>query len=536
MNTSVNIAQHLSRLAVERPAHLALITPRGTLTFRQLEDESNQCAQGLRRLGINKGTHVALMVRPGIAFVILSFALIKLSATVVLIDPGIGRRNLKKCLQEAEPEVFIGVPVAHVARILLGWAPRVRICVTVGSFKLWSGPSLKQLMRLGERGDFEPEPSAADEPAALVFTSGSTGTPKGVLYTHGMFQAQAGLLRDHFGIEPGEIDLATFPLFALFDPFMRVTTVFPDMDFTRPGCVDPRKIVDPIQRHKVTHMFGSPALLDRVGKYGELHATKLPTLKRVLSAGAPVSVRVLERFSGLLGPEAEIHTPYGATEALPVCSISAREVLKEGGAPAGRGVCVGQPLSGVQLAVIKISDEPIPVWSEDLRVPIGTIGELVVWGPNVSGAYFGRAGANRLSKIQGEDGHVRHRMGDVGYLDTEGRVWFCGRKSQRVITSSGTLFTVSSEGIFNAHPRVHRSALVGVGRAPEQLPVVCVELEAGEGNSERLKKEILQLGAAHPETRMIKDLLFHPSFPVDVRHNAKIGRESLALWAGKQIR
>jgi acyl-coenzyme A synthetase/AMP-(fatty) acid ligase len=282
-------------------------------------------------------------------------------------------------------------------------------------------------------------------------------------------------------------------------------------------------------------MFGSPVLLDRVGQYGELHEIKLPTLKRVLSAGAPVSSQVLERFSGLLGPEADIHTPYGSTEALPVCSISAREVLKEVGAPAGQGVCVGRPLSGVQLAVIKITDEPVPIWSEDLRVPSGTIGELVVWGPNVSRAYFGRSGADRLSKTQGEDGQLRHRMGDVGYLDAEGRVWFCGRKSQRVLTSSGTLFTVPCEGIFNAHPRVHRSALVGVGETPEQRPVVCVELEAGAGNSEPLKKEILQLGAAHPQTRTIKDLLFHPSFPVDVRHNAKIGRESLALWAGKQI-
>ncbi len=445
------------------------------------------------------------------------------------------KKNLKKCLEEAEPEVFIGVPVAHAVRILQRWAPKVRILVTVGNFKLWSGPSLRQLMRLGEGGGFESERSAADDLAALVFTSGSTGTPKGVLYTHGMFQAQADLLRDHFGIEPGEIDLATFPLFALFDPFMRVTTVFPEMDFTRPGRVDPRKIIDSIQRHKVTHMFGSPALLDRVGQYGELHEIKLPTLKRVLSAGAPVSSQVLERFSGLLGPEADVHTPYGSTEALPVCSISAREVLKEVGAPAGQGVCVGRPLSGVQLAVIKITDEPVPIWSEDLRVPSGTIGELVVWGPNVSRAYFGRSGADRLSKTQGEDGQLRHRMGDVGYLDAEGRVWFCGRKSQRVLTSSGTLFTVPCEGIFNAHPRVHRSALVGVGETPEQRPVVCVELEAGAGNSEPLKKEILQLGAAHPQTRTIEDLLFHPSFPVDVRHNAKIGRESLALWAGKQI-
>jgi acyl-coenzyme A synthetase/AMP-(fatty) acid ligase len=476
-----------------------------------------------------------LMVRPGISFVILSFALIKLNATLVLIDPGIGRRNVKKCLDDAEPKVFIGIPLAHAARIVLGWARQVRICVTVGGFKLWSGPSLEEVMRWGEKGDFEPESSNPDEPAALVFTSGSTGTPKGVLYTHGMFSAQAGLLRDHFGIQPGEINLATFPLFALFDPFMGVTTVFPEMDFSRPGTVDPRKIIDPIQQHKVTHMFGSPALLDRVGRYGEHHNIQLPTLQRVLSAGAPVSSRVLKRFSHLLGSEADIHTPYGATEALPVCSIAAREVLKESGTVRGHGVCVGHSINGVQLAVIEITDDPIPTWSEDLLVSTGAIGELVVWGPNVSPSYWGRPESDRLAKIQVQEGEVRHRMGDVGYLDSEGKVWFCGRKSQRIITPSGTLFTVPCEGIFNAHPQVFRSALVGVGKAPEQRPVLCVELEAGARNTDELRDEILQLGAPHLQTREIKDVLIHPSFPVDVRHNAKIGRERLALWAGKRI-
>jgi acyl-CoA synthetase (AMP-forming)/AMP-acid ligase II len=254
-----------------------------------------------------------------------------------------------------------------------------------------------------------------------------------------------------------------------------------------------------------------------------------------LSAGAPVSSYVLECFSHLLDSKADIHTPYGATEALPVCSISGREVLKESGTAQGQGVCVGPPIEGVQVAVIEITDDPIAVWAEDLVVSAGTIGELVVWGPNVSRAYWGRSEANRLAKIQGENGEVRHRMGDVAYLDAEERVWFCGRKSQRVITASGILFTVPCESIFNAHPQVYRSALVGVGKAPEQLPVLCVQLEAGAGASKDLKKEILQLGAVQSQTRGIQDLLFHPSFPVDVRHNAKIGRESLALWAGERV-
>jgi acyl-CoA synthetase (AMP-forming)/AMP-acid ligase II len=539
MSTPTNIATHLSTLSAQRPAQPALLSRNGIVTYRELEERSNCCAQGLKEIGIQPGTRTVLMVTPGVEFLVLTFALIKMNAVLVLVDPGMGWQNLKKCLNESRPEAFVATPLAQIARILLGWGRgSVKIRLTVGRFGPWSGYSFTQVMRLGAGGStFAAEVSESDDPAAIVFTSGSTGRPKGVVYTHGMFSSQASLLRDSFQIEAGEVDLATFPLFALFDPVLQMTTVFPEMDFTRPGKVDPLKIITPIQEYKVTHMFGSPALLDRVSRYCEGQGIKLPTLRRVLSAGAPVPAKVLERFAVLLNPDTEIHTPYGATEALPVCSITARELSRQVDNRPGQGVCVGPPLTGVHLAVIAIDDGPISSWSEELRVPAGEIGELVVWGPNVSTEYFGLPEANDLAKIQSSEG-VRHRMGDLGYVDEEGRVWFCGRKSQRVITAQGPLFTVACEGIFNQHPKVYRSALVGIGNPPQQEPVLCVELEEDEKKdkaSPQLRQEILDLGTHHDQTRQIQTLLFHPSFPVDVRHNAKIFREQLADWASKKV-
>jgi len=540
MSSPTNIAAHLSILSTQRPSQAALLSRHGLLTFRELEEKSNCCAQGLKAIGIQRGMRTVLMVTPGVEFLVLSFALIKMNAVLVLVDPGMGWQKLKKSLEQSNPEAFVGTPLAQMARIFFGWGRgSVKIFLTVGRFRPCSGYSFTQIMHLGAGGGaFAAEPSESDDPAAIVFTSGSTGRPKGVVYTHGMFSSQAALMRDSFQIEAGEVDLATFPLFALFDPALQMTTVFPEMDFTRPGEVDPLKIINPIQEYKVTHMFGSPALLDRVSRYGEGRGIKLPTLRRVLSAGAPVPSRVLKRFATLLTPDAEIHTPYGATEALPVCSITARELSSQIDNRPGRGVCIGPPLAGIHLAVIRIDDGPIPLWSEDLRVAAGEIGELVVWGPNVSTDYFGMPEANDLAKIKGPEG-IRHRMGDLGYRDEEGRVWFCGRKSQRVITSQGPLFTVACEGIFNEHPRVFRSALVGVGEPPQQEPVLCVELEDDEKRmakgSPQLRKEILDLGAHHAQTQQIRTLLFHPSFPVDVRHNAKIFREQLARWASKKV-
>ena len=389
--------------------------------------------------------------------------------------------------------------------------------------------------------------TAPDEPAAIIFTTGSTGPPKGVLYTHGIFDAQLRILREHLRIQPGEIDLPTFPLFALFDPALGMTAVIPDMDPTRPAQVDPTKIIRAIRDQQVTNMFGSPALLDRVGRYGAAQGVKLPTLRRVVSAGAPASPVVLKRFATMLEGDAEIHTPYGATEAMPVASIGSREILRETRAVSARGggTCVGRPMPGLDVRIIGIRDGPIETWSDGLLAPPGEIGEIVVRGPIVTREYPADAAATRQAKIRDGDA-VWHRMGDVGRLDEQGRLWFCGRKAHRVITEHGTLCTVPCEAVFNQHPRVFRSALVGVGRPPRQKPVICTELQPGDrcrrGPRPRaadlagLTRELLALAKQHDLTRPIETVLFHPGFPVDIRHNSKIFREKLAVWAEKRLR
>ncbi|HSO18988.1 MAG TPA: peptide synthase, partial [Desulfosarcina sp.] len=185
-----------------------------------------------------------------------------------------------------------------------------------------------------------------------------------------------------------------------------------------------------------------------------------------------------------------------------------------------------------------ISDEPIERWDESLKVAQGEIGEIVVKGPQVTAGYFNREASTRLAKISDpEDGGFFHRMGDLGYRDEQGRVWFCGRKSHRVITAAGTLFTIPCEAIFNTHQRVCRTALVGVGNPGKQRPVLCVELEPGVQKSAQaaIREELLEIGQSFEITRSIRDLLFHPALPVDIRHNAKIFREELTVWAAREL-
>jgi acyl-CoA synthetase (AMP-forming)/AMP-acid ligase II len=548
MPQTCNIAACLPEMARRQPHALAVVFPQGLdsqgkraythLTYAQLDAQSDAMARGLQRAGLTRGMRTVLMVKPSLPFFALTFALFKAGIVPVLIDPGLGTRQLKTCLAEARPEAFIGIPAAHAARIVLGWARKtLKHHVTVGRRWFWGGTTLAEAMALGREGGPVLEPTQADDTAAILFTSGSTGVAKGVVYTHGHFVAQVELIRATYDIRPGEVDLPTFPLFALFDPALGMTTVVPDMDFTRPAQVDPRKLLEAIEDWGVTNVFASPALLGTVSRHGELHGVKWRTVQRILTAGAPVPAATLERMQRMLGPDAEIFTPYGATEALPVASIGSRMVLGETRAltDRGAGVCVGRVVAPNDVRILAISDEPLAEWSQVRELPQGETGEIAVAGPSVTHTYFGRPRATELAKID-RDGEVVHRMGDLGYFDAQGRLWFCGRKSHRVELPDWTLFSTPVEEVFNTHPAVFRTALVGAIVAGRKVPVLCVEREKDATLAEaELFAQLRQIGMDHEHLHGIEHFLTHPGFPVDVRHNAKIGREKLTIWAQARL-
>ena len=508
------------------------------LDYATLDARSDAIAAGLARHGIGRGVRTVVMVRPSPEFFLLMFALFKAGAVPVLVDPGIDRAALKQCLDEARADAFIGIGLAHAARLALGWAKSAQRLVTVGRRWGWGGTTLARIERDGAGAGPQLADTGPDEVAAILFTSGSTGVPKGVVYRHRHFVAQIEMMGQAFGIEPGGVDLPTFPPFALFDPALGLTSVIPDMDPTRPAQADPVRLHDAIERFGVSQLFGSPALMRVLADHGR----PLPTLRRVTSAGAPVPPEVVEKIRILLDDDAQFWTPYGATECLPVAVIEGRELQDTRPATeAGAGTCVGRPVPPNQVRIIAIDDAPIAHWSAVVELPAGEVGEITVAGPTTTDSYFNREAATIAAKIvevRADGGEqVVHRMGDVGYFDAEGRLWFCGRKTQRVQAADRALYTEQVEPVFNAHPQVRRTALVGVGVPGAQRPVLCVELAAGvdAGQFQRIQGELRTLAAAHAHTAPVATFLRHPGFPVDIRHNAKIGREKLAAWAGAAL-
>lgn len=535
-----NIARHLGLMAAAQPQAVALKVPRGrghngdidylSLTFRELHLEVGAWRERLTRAGVRPGDRTLVMVSQGLPLIASVFAIFHCGAIPVVIDPGMGLKSFLACVARSRPRALVGIPLAQlVSHVFRRAFASVNVRVSAGrSLTARLTPSQSTV---ATNAAPPVHPSAKGDLAAILFTSGSTGAPKGVCYEHGMFDAQVRIIRDTYEINPGEIDLPLLPIFSLFNPALGMTTVVPEIDPRRPAAFNPAHIVHAIRQEGVTNSFGSPTLWRKIAEHCRAQNITLPSLRRVLCAGAAVPAD-LWKDSRVVLPSGRLHSPYGATEALPVASVSAPEIDHA----SVRGACVGRPVREIDVRIIAIDDAPIATLAETCALPAGEIGEIIVRGPVVTKSYDALPIPTAAAKISDPKSAVPndtwHRMGDCGYLDADGRLWFCGRKAERVVTRFGTLHTEPCEQVFRRHPRAARCALVGLGEAPNQRAAIVVETTVKDSDEAReLARELRALALRHEHTEGIKTYYFHERFPVDVRHNAKIHRLTLARWA-----
>ncbi len=528
-----NIASSLRKVEQELASDIAVVEPDGgCYSFAQVGERRDSFSARLSGSGIKPGCRVMLMVPPSMDFIALTFALFELGGVVILIDPGMGYRNLLRCIAGVKPEFLISVPKGIIfSRIFPEPFKTVstRFCLNSSLFGL-----AKNIKNLPEKDSNSPFMAQKDDLAAIIFTTGSTGPPKGVRYPHSVFHSQLELISSYYQVAPGEVDQPAFPLFGLFSVALGATVVIPDMNPSRPAKVNPRRFIASIIKENVTYSFGSPTIWKIVGDYCLANNITLSGLKRILMAGAPVSGDLIKEVMEILPEEADIHVPYGATESLPVTSITGREVLSGCWQQTvqGKGVCVGRSLPGIEVRIMKAVSGPVD-WQEVEELETGEMGEIIVAGAIVTPAYDGNDNETGLAKIK-QGNRLWHRMGDVGYLDGQGRLWYCGRKAHQIDTGQEVIQSVCGEEIFNVHPGVFRSALVGLGEPGRQTPVLLVEKKKG-WQSDSLLSELQEMAGKNEVTRNIKHFMVHPGFPVDIRHNAKIFREKLVPWAERRL-
>jgi acyl-coenzyme A synthetase/AMP-(fatty) acid ligase len=537
---SDNIAYTLRSTSQKLGSRVAVTEVRSgrSCSFSELDLYADRYGAYLKTEGVSSGDRVMLMVRPSIDFIALAFALFRIGAPVILIDPGMGYKNMLRCISGVKPDYLIGIPA--VVGLSLLYASRFRSLKKRFCCGDFLGLSQFDLRKTRDLPQPPLETFSADETtlAAIIFTTGSTGPPKGVRFEHSIFSAQLEKIRSFYGIGQGDVDQPGFPLFALFSTALGAHAVIPDMDPAKPAQVDPQRFVHSIQTHQVTYSFGSPAIWQVVSRYCRLQKIRCTSLKKVLMAGAPVSGELVDRVFDIIAEDGEIHTPYGATESLPIVSIEGRTIVGETWAETqqGKGTCVGTSLPGIEVKIINATDSVLPTIDQCIILEPGSCGEIIVKGDVVTRAYDGDEAQNLVSKIQDADGFW-HRIGDVGYLDRQDRLWFCGRKAHRVFSRTGVLYTICCEALINNHPDVFRSALVGINSGQDyQTAVIVIELHKPlERKAEDIVTEIEKIAAAHPMLEPIEHVLIHESFPVDIRHNAKIFREKLSAWAQQQV-
>lgn len=546
MSETFNVAEFLRKWAAERPEQAAIRFPAAnwslqaptwdSWTFPDLDRQSDAFARGFAKNGVRRGDRTLVLVKPSLDLYAVLFGLFKLGAVPVLLDPGMGMKALLACIGRTRPRVVIAISPVHAVRTFYR-SPfsAAEVFVTAGRRWFWGGATLDDCRVEGDE-PFEIAAMAADDDAAIIFTSGSTGLAKGVASKHGMFRAQVESLTEMFGFQPGWTNAQAFAAFAIFDVCMGLTSALHPMDLSKPATADPARIAATFRTFEPEVAFASPIVWQNLSRWALANDATFPSLKTAITVGAPIPAYLLRRYRKILAPGSVMATPYGATEGLPISFVTSDEVLDETWARTaqGHGTCVGRPAPFAEIRIIGITDDSIPEWSDDLALAQGEIGEVVVGGPQMSPEYKDAPDANVAAKIRDGD-RVLHRMGDLGYLDDAGRLWFCGRKAHRLETTRGTVPAVPVEGVYNEHPDVFRTALVGVGERGREIGVLCVEMEPGKAFTAEVEAALRELEEGTRWAGVVARFLPHPGFPTDARHNSKIRREDLRAWAEGRV-
>ena len=476
-----------------------------SVTFAELDSRVATFAQALVQRGVEAGQRVAVLVPPSIDLIALVYACWRIGAVTVIADRGLGINGLGRAVKSSRVQHVVGIRSAVVAARTLRWAPRASL------IELKSLQNSMQLEGLNQLG--RPEPTHEDL-AAILFTSGATGPAKGVRYTHGQLGAQRDILQQVYNISDTDSFVAAFAPFALFGPALGITTGLADMDVTSPATLTAKALNDACRATRATMVFASPAALANVLKTSSTNLSSLKHVRLVMSAGAPVPIDTLRQMKQLC-PDAEMHTPYGMTEVLPVADLSLqqREAVGE-----GLGVCVGQPVDGCHVKVVAIE-------GGTTNLLTGECGEVVV------SARWMSLGYNRLWLTQQNarfesDDLTWHRTGDVGHLDSDGNLWIEGRVVHMIHGSHGSITPVPLEVVCEKIAGVKRAAAVGIGEKGVQQLVIVLE-------TDQAKEDIAPPHLATQVRESLSDvdvvaIWETKKLPVDIRHNSKIDRTALA--------
>ncbi len=511
----MNIASILRDRATAHGRQPAIVERERTISFAELDRAAADAAERLSRAGVGPEARVLVLSPMSIDLYVVVIAIFRLGATVVFVDPSAGLRHVGACIARVRPHAFIGVPRAHLLRLVSPALRSVPIKLTVAS--------VVHSQSRGPDTVHHVIPCNPGTPAIVTFTSGATGVPKAAVRTHGFLLAQHRALEETLTLEPGNVDLATLPIVLLANLASGVTSIIPDADLRAPGRIRPEPVIDQIRLLRPGRVIATPALLERLVTRLEDAGGTFKGVRQIFTGGAPVFPSLLDRVANV-APSASILAVYGSTEAEPIASLDRRDISVDDRRAMrdGAGLLAGLPARGIEIRILPDRwGTPIQGQSgTNLQaVKVSEPGEIVVSGDHVLRGYLDGMGDDETKIRDGE--RVWHRTGDAGYFDADGRLWLLGRCAARVNDSCGVLYPFAVECAASEVPGVQRSAFVS--HRGRRILVVETMDDAAEVRGALLQR---LAWARLADVRTVRRV------PVDHRHNAKVDYPALARMLG----
>jgi len=499
------------------------------ISYREFVNQSSRIATGYQKLKIQKGDRVIVFLPMSVDLYLVISSLQRIGAIPVFLDSWSRRGQLGIAIKQVRPKAIISIVAAFELCKTIPEANEIPIKIEVGKNTAQYSANLQDLAFEDAMSPIAP--LLSEHTALITFTTGSSGTPKGADRTHRFLAAQHYALDEVISYLETDIDLPTFPIFALNNIAAGISTVIPAVNLSDYEKLDPSILVEQLRRSGATCATLSPAIFNKLSAHCISESIKLPNLRRFITGGAPISRDDLLRFQSITtGSETIIL--YGSTEVEPIAHITADEWLRLDQKESdnfllSHGVNVGKIVKSLKYRFIKLNKEPVAVnktmdWKH--LDASGGIGELIVAGEHVCDKYYDNQQAWIATKIQDIDGTVWHRTGDLGKVDKKGNLWIIGRVHNAILRNKEYLYPIPVEIILKKISFVARAAYLGISDAElNEKAVVVIE---PKNYAQKAQEEAVWRAEIR---KILQDLtvpadgvLFIGSMPMDPRHHSKV--------------
>jgi long-chain acyl-CoA synthetase len=479
----MNLAEFLTDSARTRPDHPAIIYEGRTLTYAQMNQQVDSLAAGLARAGLGPGRVCVLMMPSSINWALTYYALAKLGAIVVPVNPLFRRGELEHIFHDCQARAFVGHgDFLEQPRAVMAGMKNLPLRIVDADQAPAGFTRLSDCLVGGDA--FPTFDTKDDDPFAVIYTSGTTGLPKGAVLTHHNLMADARLVGKLRHTEPHDVILSVLPLFHIYGQTHSLNiSILYGLTIRMWEHFEVEEVMAAIETEESSILYAVPTMVNRLVEMGSTSPPKRSSLRFIISGGASLPVEVLHKFETIF--ETTIYESYGLTECAPTC------VENPFGRPTKPG-SIGLPVPGFEARIVDPDDNDLPV---------GEVGELLISGPAVMKEYLNQPEATAQT-LRGGWLHT----GDLARFDEDGYIYIVDRKKELIIRGGYNVYPREIEEILYTYPGVIEAAVMGVPHQDlgEEVAAVMVMRPGLETTEEEIRRYVKDRVAPYKYPRLVK--------------------------------